>query len=451
MRATEEYDVIVIGAGISGLGAALHLKELGMKVCVLEKEERVGGRMTTDRVEGFVIDRGATIFGGRFRQMKKLVKKLELKHLAQSFRFSFGLQEHGKVTRIRGARVDDLLFSKLVGIKAKLAMLRFGMDVMMNSFKLGHGKSGSALGLDDITVEQYMQKLGGSELLQRVLLPGLNGPMGGAASANSRLVLFQTFWNILLMPTWALRGGIDQVPEAMSRRVEVIKNCKVNKVEAGDPCMVHAEINGEAVSMRAKAVILAVPGNLATKLCNSFPAHVSKLLNETKFGAMTSAHVMLENTPHVKCAGYGTVRDFDHGYEIELEHNRVKDLCPDGKGMASIYFWDEEGKSMSSLTDDEVKQRAKEVTRKCFPECDNKIANVHVLRWKEGIVQLPAGRLTQMCALRKEMRDWKIPVQLCGDYLDGIASESALVTGLEAAENVRRLLQERIAASNEKN
>lgn len=443
MKTAEQYDVIVVGGGISGLGAALHLRELGIKVCVLEKEDRVGGRMTTDRVDGFVIDRGATIFGGRFKEMKKLVKKLNLGHLAQSFRFSFGLKEKDRFTRIRGARLDDLLFSRLVGIKAKVAMMRFGLDVILNSFKLGHGRSAGALQLDDMTVEQYMEKLGGEELLQRVLLPGLNGPMGGSAAANSRLVLFQTFWNILLMPTWALRGGIDQVPEAMSKKLEVIKNCKVNKVEANGLCTVHAEVDGKEIVMRSKAVILAVPGNIAPRLYDAFPAHVNRLLHETKFGAMTSAHVMLHSTPHVKCAGYGTTREFDHGYEIELEHNRVKDLCPEGKGMASIYFWDEPGKSMSSYSDDAVKQRAVEITRKCFPECDNKISNVQVLRWKEGIVQFPAGRLTQMSALRKEMSSWNIPVQLCGDYLDGIASESALATGLEAAENVYRYLKDK--------
>lgn len=440
MKTTGEYDVIVVGGGISGLGAALRLQELGLKTCVLERNERVGGRMTTDRINGFVIDRGATIFGGRFRQMKQLVKKLQLGHLAQSFRFSFGLQQKGKLTRIRGARIDDLLFSSMVGLKAKLAMMRFGLDVVWNSRKLGHGKSAEALQLDDVSVEEYMNRLGGSELLQRVLLPGLNGPMGGAGATNSRLVLFQTFWNILLMPTWAIRGGVDLIPEAMSRQLQVIKNCYVKRVDTKNGCAVYSEIDGKEAVMHSKAVILAVPGNIANGLCDAFPVNAQQLLDETKYGAMTSAHVMLESIPHVKCAGYGIAREFDHGYEIELEHNRVKDLCPGGKGMASIYFWDEPGKAVSSNTDEEIKQRAIEITKKCFPECSDKIDGVHVLRWKEGIVQFPAGRLKQMCMLRKQMAGWDLPVQLCGDYLDGIASESALVTGQEAAMNVIRYL-----------
>lgn len=51
--------VIVIGAGIAGLTAAYYLRKQGMDVEVLESSSRVGGRMTSDTSEGYIIDRGA--------------------------------------------------------------------------------------------------------------------------------------------------------------------------------------------------------------------------------------------------------------------------------------------------------------------------------------------------------------------------------------------------------
>lgn len=50
--------VIVAGAGLAGLVAARHLARLGVDVHVFEREDEVGGRVRTERKDGFVLDRG---------------------------------------------------------------------------------------------------------------------------------------------------------------------------------------------------------------------------------------------------------------------------------------------------------------------------------------------------------------------------------------------------------
>jgi len=56
--------VVVIGGGISGLAAAKKLKEKGFTVIVLEAQEKVGGRMRTDRSLGVAFDEGASWIHG---------------------------------------------------------------------------------------------------------------------------------------------------------------------------------------------------------------------------------------------------------------------------------------------------------------------------------------------------------------------------------------------------
>lgn len=56
--------VIVIGAGISGLAAARKLKEKGFEVTVLEAQEKVGGRLRTNRSLGIPFDEGASWIHG---------------------------------------------------------------------------------------------------------------------------------------------------------------------------------------------------------------------------------------------------------------------------------------------------------------------------------------------------------------------------------------------------
>lgn len=61
---TPDADVIVIGAGVSGLVAAKLLNEQGMRVIVLEARGRIGGRTHTDRTDGWVTDMGASWIHG---------------------------------------------------------------------------------------------------------------------------------------------------------------------------------------------------------------------------------------------------------------------------------------------------------------------------------------------------------------------------------------------------
>lgn len=52
----------MVGAGIAGLSAAHHLAEAGEDVMVLEASDRVGGRMQTDEIDGFLLDRGFQLY-----------------------------------------------------------------------------------------------------------------------------------------------------------------------------------------------------------------------------------------------------------------------------------------------------------------------------------------------------------------------------------------------------
>ena len=51
-------DLIVVGAGISGLTAAWSLKKAGMDVLLLEASSEVGGCARTERRDGFLLEKG---------------------------------------------------------------------------------------------------------------------------------------------------------------------------------------------------------------------------------------------------------------------------------------------------------------------------------------------------------------------------------------------------------
>ena len=72
--------VLVVGAGIAGIGAAQLLQKAGYEVVILEARQRIGGRIWTDRSLGTAIDMGASwIHGANGNPITKLTKQYQIK------------------------------------------------------------------------------------------------------------------------------------------------------------------------------------------------------------------------------------------------------------------------------------------------------------------------------------------------------------------------------------
>src|SRR3954468_4168257 len=51
-------DVVIVGAGLAGLACALELQGRGIHFLLIDAADRVGGRVRTDLVDGYLLDRG---------------------------------------------------------------------------------------------------------------------------------------------------------------------------------------------------------------------------------------------------------------------------------------------------------------------------------------------------------------------------------------------------------
>ncbi|KAG8900142.1 hypothetical protein FRB99_006216 [Tulasnella sp. 403] len=117
---SELYDVIVVGAGISGLAAAFELVKSGRKVLVLEARDRLGGRIHTYRSEDGTAfaDQGASfVHGVAGNPVARLVKQLNLPLDMTSLTFSAARDHTGK-------EVDPEVV-KLVGLNAMVTIFYY--------------------------------------------------------------------------------------------------------------------------------------------------------------------------------------------------------------------------------------------------------------------------------------------------------------------------------------
>ena len=97
-----EFDVVVVGAGVSGLAAARQLVEGGLSVVVLEARNRVGGRLLGKKG----LDLGATWFWSNEPRVQRLVVELGLEVFPQYLEGDAMFQTATGVRRLEGNPID---------------------------------------------------------------------------------------------------------------------------------------------------------------------------------------------------------------------------------------------------------------------------------------------------------------------------------------------------------
>ncbi len=68
-----KVDAIIIGAGISGLTAAIYLKRAGQNVLLFDSADRVGGKVRSEKIEGFILDYGFQVLLTEYPEVKELL------------------------------------------------------------------------------------------------------------------------------------------------------------------------------------------------------------------------------------------------------------------------------------------------------------------------------------------------------------------------------------------
>jgi monoamine oxidase len=102
----EHRDVVVVGAGISGLAAASELIAGGLAVVVLEGRDRIGGRLLTHAIGDARLDLGATWFWPGERRVEALIDRFALATHQQHLAGDAMYQSSQGARRIEGNPVD---------------------------------------------------------------------------------------------------------------------------------------------------------------------------------------------------------------------------------------------------------------------------------------------------------------------------------------------------------
>lgn len=167
-----KHDVIIVGAGLSGLSAAVHLHRQGRKVLILESSDRAGGRVKTDVVDGFLLDRGFQVLLTAYPEAKKLLNYKDLQ-LCNMLPGATVLYDGGTFEIADPIRRPLALFSTLF---APVGTLRDKINTLWLKNKLQKMSIDEIFTQPEQTTLQQLSDYGFSQkMIQRFYKPFLSG------------------------------------------------------------------------------------------------------------------------------------------------------------------------------------------------------------------------------------------------------------------------------------
>jgi len=266
-----EVDVIVVGAGMSGLAAARALRSQGRSVVVLEARDRVGGRTKPGTIAGVKIDLGGMWVGPTQTRLLALGEEFGAPRYL-SYVEGKNITEIDGVVR-NGSR--DTPAVNLTGMADFLALVA-KIDGLAKTVPLdAPWTAPNAAALDQMTLATWIEQNAHTKAM-RTIMDAISGAIMSADMSQTSLLYFLFYVHsgddlVTLAgmgagaQKWLYRGGLNQIGRRIADELgpAVRLNAPVRRIVQGPDGV---EVSSDAGAFRAKRVIVAVPPALAARI-----------------------------------------------------------------------------------------------------------------------------------------------------------------------------------------
>lgn len=266
-RAPSDADVVVIGAGVAGLRAAAVLHEAGAEVVVIERSDAVGGRVRSDDVDGYVVDRGFQVLNPAYPALRRAV---DLGRLGlQPFTAGLAVRDDAGLRRLgHPARAPRLLPGALAALVRNpgeaFALLRWVRPILVAG-RAGHQLVPRLDHVPDLDLHAGLDAAGIDGELRATLEAFLAGVVldePGRVAQRYVLLVLRTF---LLGNPGVPARGVRALPELMAApltgRLHLeTEAASVRTVADG------VEVSTSAGTVRARAAVCAADAAGALRL-----------------------------------------------------------------------------------------------------------------------------------------------------------------------------------------
>ncbi len=443
-------DVLVVGAGVSGLTAAFRLKRAGLAVAVIEANGRVGGAIETRDEAGFRFELGPNTVLENHPAVSALLRDLGLDGGANGAKIVASpaakrryLWKGDRLVPLPGGPVA-LLGTSLFSLGAKLRLLREPWIRRRSAAEIAAEP--------DETVAAFVRRRLGSELLDYAVGPFVSGVYAGDPErlavrwAVPKVFALETAHGSLLRGALAQRrgpgspgramfsfhDGLETLPRRLAEEIGDVRtrsealSVRPDRTENGetDGFVVKTAVG----SIRARRVVLAVPADVAARLLEGASDGKSRALAEIPYApvVVVSLGVARSAIAH-PLDGFGFLAPRRESLRLLgclFPSTIFPDRAPAGHVALSAFLGgrtDPEIVNPQIWSDDRLLDLVQTELRQALglsPSCRPTVAIIR--RWPRAIPQYEVGH-GRFVALAEELERDLPGLRLAGNYLEGVS------------------------------
>ena len=449
-----DCDTLVVGGGVSGLAAALTLKNRGVDVRLLESRGYLGGAIRTVREEGYLLEFGPNSL--MVRPDDAIDTVLADPELRARIVPASGLSKNRYV--VKSGHLYPVPLSPWAFLRTPLLSWRGRRDI------LSEWKVPPRTGGPEETLSHFVRRRLGEEALDYFVDPFVKGVYAShpdllSVEAAFPLLVrlekehggllrgaFKTFLKRRKRPSgsaprgiFSFTGGMTDLVEAMGKRlgedvgtnVDVIKYTRLE--EGFRVALMYDETE---YYMTSRRLILATSAPQAAELLEGDPDGPSSELKAIPYAPVTIAYAgfLREQVTH-PLDGFGLLCPTAENRKVLgviFSSTLFPGRAPEGKVLLTVFVGGMTGQKLAQSFDEDLERIVlRELTELLGVKGAPSFFRIH--RWEKAIPQFILGHGETIRTIRKKLPSG---LRLAGNYLDGISIARAFGSGVRAAEEL---------------
>lgn len=414
--------IAVIGAGISGLTCAYELQRAGHQVTVFEKENFVGGRMSTRIKDDLPFDIGADHLGNAYTEMQRYCNELGIAWVPM-IDPKYAILRKGEL----------LPAYKSVG---KISQLRLALYAWLIRENTDLFNLSTAVKYDTESAYDYLARIAGKESAD-YLAEGMTLGYQFHSSKEASKGSFVAYMQSIKFHDWSLhktQGGMIALSQAFADKLDIRLGNAVIEVVQGDQVTVTTAKGVETYDL----AVLASTANMTKQILGDQTALQRDVLENTKYSTTISLAYKIDIDKLV-CETNVFTPKIETSTIASYTNQKMKgdEWVHNGKSLLCAWLQPEFAKSIFDLPDEEVLERCRHELKKVAPwlKTTDDLEPYMLYRWTHAMPIFCQGHLTRVDNFLKKGQGMN-NIFLCGDYLNAPWTEGALRCGQRVAREI---------------